>query len=87
MTLLNEDYTLLAHAPVVRGSVKVTSAANFTSSTTYTEGTDYEVVYPTGEIRRLSSGSITSGQKVYVSYQYIKEGPFTVREESIDRSD
>jgi len=40
--------------------------------TTYSEGTDYEIDYTEGKIRRLSGSSIDDGERVYVDYTYTK---------------
>lgn len=37
---------------------------------TLTEGTDYEFDYTEGRIKFLSGGSVSSGEDVYVSYDY-----------------
>lgn len=43
------------------------------SPTEYTEGVDYEIDYDNGLIRRILTGSIADGQKVYVSYTYSRK--------------
>lgn len=51
-------------------SVRNVVVRNSALDTTYTEGTDYTVEYKTGRVVRITTGSITSGQAVKVSYSY-----------------
>lgn len=55
----------LAQADVRNVIVKDSS-----DSTTYTEGTDYDVQYDTGRVVRLTTGTIGSGATVHVTYDY-----------------
>lgn len=52
----------------VRGSVVIT---NTDGTTTYEEGTDYEIDYQTDVITRLDSGAIAAGEQVNLSYDKI----------------
>jgi len=63
----DEDTKNLDHPNIKNGSVVVTSQDK---STTYTEDTDYTINYTNGQITRTSTGSITSGATVLVSYRY-----------------
>jgi len=55
----------LAGRNINAGSVVVTDSGG---STTYTEGTDYEINYRLGMLRALSGGAITDGQSILVDY-------------------
>jgi hypothetical protein len=68
-------YVQLDHAPVIVRSVTVRSEKDG-AGTEYTEGTDYVISYKTGEIKGLSTGTITSNQIVYVSYVHVVKGRF-----------
>ncbi len=55
----------LANADVRNVIVK-----DVTDVTTYTEGTDYYVQYESGKVIRISTGAISSGATVHVTYGY-----------------
>lgn len=58
-------YTELANRNIASTGLVVTDS---TAATTYVLGTDYEVIYLTGQIRALAGGAITEGQSVKVDY-------------------
>ncbi len=60
-------YYELDYARVQPGTVTVTNSGG---GTTYTEGTDYVLDYGNGEVQALSSGDITAGDTIEVSYTY-----------------
>lgn len=66
------DVITLANADVRNVVVK-----NNAESVTYTEGTDYYVQYESGKIVRISTGGISSGDTVKVSYDYPTSRAFT----------
>lgn len=68
-------YVQLNHAPVILRSVEVRSDKDG-GGTLYVEGSDYVVSYKTGEIKGLSTGTITNNQTVYVSYVHVVKGRF-----------
>lgn len=54
----------LGNARIVSGSVTVTDGG----ATTFVEGTDYEIDYDSGRIRRLAGGSMNPGVGYVISY-------------------
>jgi len=64
-TFGSDDTLTLAHEGVANEVVK-----NQEGTTTYVKGTDYNIDYKTGKIKRISTGSIPSGATVKVSYNY-----------------
>lgn len=69
-TFASDDFAPLAHTPLSSPAPTVTDTGG---STTYTAGTDYEVVVaPDGApyLYRLSGGSISAGATVLVDYDY-----------------
>ncbi len=69
-TFGSDDFAPLQHTPLASPAPVVTDTAG---TTTYTAGTDYEVVVaPDGfsYLYRLSGGTITAGQTVLVDYSY-----------------
>ena len=80
--LSGTDYSRLSHWGVLPGTLKVYSDRDET--TQYTEGTDYEVILSTGEIRRLPGSSIEDGSTVYCTYQYVEKSIWADRPDSID---
>lgn len=70
------DFGSLDNQEIILGSLKVFK--DKAESDVYQEFYDYQISYRTGEIRRLSTGRITDGQEVYVSYCYLK--PRMIRE-------
>ena len=48
-------------------------------TTTYTRGTDYDIDYISGEIWRLTGGSITDATDHYITYYYYPDEPFGKR--------
>jgi flagellar hook-associated protein 3 FlgL len=64
LTLPTEEWFNLANARIVDGSVTVSA-----SGVTFIEGTDYEIDYETGAIRRLAGGSMVAGTTYQVSYE------------------
>jgi flagellar hook-associated protein 3 FlgL len=63
-TLTDSEWTDLANGALEEGSVVVRGS----SGTVYVEGTDYEMDYPAGRIRRLATGGIPAGEACQVSY-------------------
>lgn len=53
------------------GGIKNVIVKDATDVTTYVENTDYWVQYDSGRIVRNATGSITSGQNVHVTYDYL----------------
>jgi len=69
-TFGSNDFAPLAHTPLSSPAPVVTDT---TGATTYTAGTDYEIVVaPDGfpYVRRLSGGTIAAGATVLVDYDY-----------------
>ena len=60
-----DTFTELANRNIATAGFTVT---NSDASTTYVLGTDYEVIYLTGQVRALAGGYITDGQSVKVDY-------------------
>ncbi len=60
-------FVALANRSITSGSVVVTDSP---MTTTYVEGTDYEVNYATGNISALSAGAIADAQALLVDYSY-----------------
>lgn len=54
----------LASPRIVHGSVTVSDGG----ATTFVEGTDYEIDYESGHIRRLTGGSMSPGVAYFISY-------------------
>ncbi len=65
---LGSEWESFSHADVVPGSAVV--ANNSSLSTIYTENVDYTLDYVTGNIRRVTTGSIEDSQTIYVWYFY-----------------
>lgn len=61
------NYSDLGGYDVVSGSVVVESSDG---TTTYSQGSDYEVALENGSIKPLSSGTITDGETLNVTYDY-----------------
>jgi hypothetical protein len=68
------NYSGLGGYDLVDGTVVVTSDDG---TTTYSEGSDYEVALDNGSIKALSGGTITDGEKLDVSYDYNATGSAT----------
>lgn len=67
---LTNDWVSLAHTDIVSGSVVV---ANDTSlGAVYIENVDFTVDYDGGQLRRIDSGSIPSGQTIAIWYFYYR---------------
>ena len=64
----------LAHADISASTVILTSNP---AGTTYVQGTDYTVDARTGQITRISGGSITAAEAVLVSYSYYSGTAFS----------
>ncbi|WP_225336640.1 hypothetical protein [Halomicrobium urmianum] len=60
------NYVELDGYQLVDGSVTVEAE----DGTSYSEGSDYEVDYESGELQALSGGNISDGETVYTSYDY-----------------
>jgi len=74
-SLPHGEWVDLAGYDLVDGSVNVES---LDGTTTFSEGSDYELALENGSIKALSSGTITDGQTVNVTYQYqATSGPAT----------
>lgn len=56
-----------AYRNITSGTVVV---QDVTDTTTYTEGTDYEIEYTTGMLKALSGGSISGDDVLHVDYDY-----------------
>jgi hypothetical protein len=61
------NYSDLGGYDLVDGTVVVESTDG---TTTYSEGSDYEVALENGSIKPLSSGTITDGETLNVTYDY-----------------
>jgi len=61
------NYSDLGGYDVVDGTVTVEPAGG---GTAYSEGTDYEVALDNGSIKTLSSGGISDGETLNVTYDY-----------------
>jgi hypothetical protein len=61
------NYSDLGGYDVVDGTVVVEPAGG---GTAYSEGTDYEVALDNGSIKTLSSGGISDGETLNVTYDY-----------------
>lgn len=62
-----DKWVELANRNITAASVVVTNAD---ASTTYVEGTDYEINYALGMIRAIPTGSITEAQALKVDYSH-----------------
>jgi len=73
LTDTNDSYLdvtpVLNHTEIVRDGKKGTG-------TLYVRGTDYEIWYPTGRIRRTANSSIESGKNLYVTYYGVRKRAF-----------
>lgn len=68
VTLNETQYEPLTFQRIVPRTESVRSEKD--GGTFYSRGTDYEIFYKSGELRRLSGGAITDGQKVFIDYVY-----------------
>lgn len=57
-------------AALAQQDVRNVVVKNSAENTTYTEGTDYYVEYESGRVIRITTGAITSGQDLHISYDY-----------------
>ncbi|MHC1579466.1 MAG: hypothetical protein ACXQTZ_02270, partial [Candidatus Alkanophagales archaeon] len=62
----------LNHTNIVENSETVT---DLTGATTYTRGTDYEMNYTAGQIKVLSTGSMSNNTDYLISYDYTTTEP------------
>ena len=62
-----DTWVQLAHTNIVNASETVT---DLSGSTTYTRGTDYEMNYTAGQIKVLSTGSMSNWTDYLISYKY-----------------
>jgi hypothetical protein len=76
-----DEWTALSKIRVIPMTDKVHSTEE--GGTTYTRNTDYEISYKSGEVRRLSTGTIAEDQEVYIDYLYIESGDFYQLPESV----
>jgi hypothetical protein len=68
------NYSDLGGYDVDKSTVVVEDAGG---TTTYSQGSDYEVATGNGSIKALSSGTISDGQTLNVSYDYQATGGLT----------
>ena len=73
VTVVHDQFVDLGGWDIVDGSYTVTDQ----SGTAYTEGSDYELDQGSGELKALSSGTISDGETVLVSYDYEATGGLT----------
>ena len=62
-----DTWVQLAHTNIVNASETVT---DLSGSTTYTRGVDYEMNYTAGQIKVLSTGSMSNWTDYLISYKY-----------------
>lgn len=81
ITAILGSYVDLAHKNVI-GSVVLTNSA---ATTTYVEGTDYEINAAQGWIKALRTGGITDAQALKVTYAYGARAGWGIDAETIDQ--
>lgn len=67
VTAINDRWLQLTQQNLTAGSVSV---QDVTDTTTYVEGTDFEINYRLGLIRSLSTGSIATDDVLHVDFDY-----------------
>ena len=67
-----DTWVQLNHTNIVENSETVT---DLTGATTYTRGTDYEMNYTAGQIKVLSTGSMSNNTNYLISYDYTTTEP------------
>lgn len=75
ITAVHDTWVSLAHPNVEYAGVAVKNNAG---STTYVEGTDYNIDRVLGRVRALSGGAITNSQALKVSYSWVNPGDVNI---------